>query len=113
VRENRTNFRKRVLKTAQIVLSDKAPRLECSIRNLTQAGACLQLSTTYGLPVNRDVIIEGVRRPAARSGERRQKLELHSHRVEKGETRSGHNPPAYARWAAFSWIAASGFPGSM
>jgi hypothetical protein len=51
------------LKTAQIVLSDNAPRLECSIRNLTQAGACLQLSTTYGLPVNFDVIIEGVRRP--------------------------------------------------
>jgi hypothetical protein len=26
------------LKAAQIVLSDKAPKLECSFRNLTQAG---------------------------------------------------------------------------
>jgi len=70
VQENITNFRKRVLKTAQIVLSDKVPKLECSIRNLTEAGACLQLSTTYGLPVKFDVVIEGVRRPAGRSGER-------------------------------------------
>jgi hypothetical protein len=32
VQEKRTIFRKRVLKTAQIVLSEKAPKLDCSIR---------------------------------------------------------------------------------
>jgi hypothetical protein len=63
VQEKRTIFRKRVLKTAQIVLSEKAAKLDCAIRNLTDIGACLQVSTTYGIPANFDVIIEGVRRP--------------------------------------------------
>jgi len=43
VQENRANVRKRVLKTAQIVLSDKAPKLDCAVRNLSNTGACLQL----------------------------------------------------------------------
>jgi hypothetical protein len=61
VQENRTNFRKRVLKTAQIVLSDKAPKLDCTVRNLSDTGACLQVSTTYGLPASFDVVLDGVR----------------------------------------------------
>jgi len=62
VQDKRTIFRKRVLKNAQIILSEKAPKLECAVRNLSATGACLQVSTTYGIPVNFDVIIEGVRR---------------------------------------------------
>ena len=63
MQEQRTIFRKRVLKNAQIVLSDRAPKLECAVRNISDAGACLQVSTTYGIPANFDVIIEGARRP--------------------------------------------------
>jgi hypothetical protein len=63
VQENRANVRKRVLKTAQIVLSDKAPKLDCAVRNLSNTGACLQLSTTYGIPTSFDVVLDGVRRP--------------------------------------------------
>jgi len=63
VQDNRSLFRKRVLKTAQIVLSDKAPKLVCSVRNISTTGACLQVSTTYGIPASFDVIIEGIRRP--------------------------------------------------
>jgi hypothetical protein len=63
VQDKRTIFRKRVLKNAQIVLSDKAPKLDCAVRNLSAMGACLQVSTTYGIPVNFDVVIEGVQRP--------------------------------------------------
>jgi hypothetical protein len=62
VQEKRTIFRKRVLKTAQIVLSEKAPKLDCSIRNLSDTGACLQVSTTYGIPTNFEIIIDGTRR---------------------------------------------------
>ena len=62
MQEQRTIFRKRVLKNAQIVLSDRAPKLECAVRNISDAGACLQVSTTYGIPANFDVIIEGARR---------------------------------------------------
>jgi len=39
VQENRANVRKRVLKTAQIILSDKAPKLDCAVRNLSNTGA--------------------------------------------------------------------------
>ncbi|HXZ21155.1 MAG TPA: PilZ domain-containing protein [Pseudolabrys sp.] len=63
VQDKRSLVRKRVLKTAQIVLSEKAPKLDCSVRNLSTSGACLQVSTTYGIPASFEVIIEGVRRP--------------------------------------------------
>jgi hypothetical protein len=63
VQDKRSLYRKRVLKNAQIVLSEKAPKLDCSVRNLSTTGACLQVSTTFGIPVNFDVVIEGERRP--------------------------------------------------
>lgn len=62
MQDNRTIGRKRVLKTAQIVLSEKAPKLDCAVRNLSDTGACLQVSTTYGIPANFDVVFERVRR---------------------------------------------------
>ena len=62
MQDKRNIFRKRVLKNAQIILSDKAPKLDCAVRNLSDTGACLEVSTTYGIPANFDVIIEGVRR---------------------------------------------------
>jgi len=62
VQEKRATFRKRVLKTAQIILGDNAPKLDCAVRNVSSAGACLQVSTTYGLPVNFDVVLDGARR---------------------------------------------------
>lgn len=63
MQDKRTNYRKRILKNAQIILSEKAPKLDCAVRNLTDTGACLQVSTTYGIPATFDVVIEGVRRP--------------------------------------------------
>jgi hypothetical protein len=63
VQEKRATFRKRVLKTAQIILSDKAPKLDCTVWNLSNTGACLQPSTTYGIPMSFDVVLDGVRRP--------------------------------------------------
>jgi hypothetical protein len=52
----------RVLKSGQVVLSDKAPKLDCSVRNVSASGACLQFSSTYGLPRNFDLIFDGIRR---------------------------------------------------
>lgn len=54
--------RQRVLKGAFIILSEKAPRLECTVRNISAAGAALQVSTTVGLPTAFDLVIDGVRR---------------------------------------------------
>ena len=62
MQEKRDIYRKRVLKNAQIILSEKAPKLDCAVRNLSDTGACLQVSTTYGIPANFEVVIDGVRR---------------------------------------------------
>jgi len=62
VTEQRRHFRKRVFKTAQIVVTESAPILECRARDLSAYGARLILSATYGLPQQFDVIIDGERR---------------------------------------------------
>jgi hypothetical protein len=54
--------RRRVLKTGYIVISDKAPKLECTVRNISETGASIQVSTTIGIPSSFDVIIDGTRR---------------------------------------------------
>ncbi|HXZ22348.1 MAG TPA: PilZ domain-containing protein [Pseudolabrys sp.] len=59
--EKRIAPRRRVLKAAFIVISEKAPKLECAVRNLSDTGAALQVSTTFGIPTHFDVIIDGVR----------------------------------------------------
>jgi len=59
--EHRISPRRRVLKTGQIALSEKAPKLECTVRNISETGACLQLSTTYGMPASFGLIIDGER----------------------------------------------------
>ena len=58
----RVAARRRVLKTGYIVISDKAPKLECTIRNVSETGAALQVSPTIGIPTSFDAIIDGVRR---------------------------------------------------
>jgi hypothetical protein len=60
--ELRHTPRKRVLKTGFIVFSDKVPKLECAVRNVSEAGACIQVSTTVGMPASFDLVIDSVRR---------------------------------------------------
>jgi len=60
--EKRAAYRRRILKSAFIVISDKTPKIECAVRNASKSGASLRLSTTVGLPGNFDVVIEGARR---------------------------------------------------
>jgi hypothetical protein len=62
VAEKRIATRKRVLKTGYIVFSDKAPKLECAVRNISETGASIQVSTTIGIPSSFDIIIDGARR---------------------------------------------------
>ena len=60
--EKRNGYRRPVLKTGFIILSDKAPRIECTVRNLSDTGAALKVSTTVSIPGNFEAIIDGVRR---------------------------------------------------
>jgi hypothetical protein len=62
VENKRVAARRRVLKTGYIVISDKAPKLECTVRNISETGASIQVSTTIGIPSIFDVIIDGARR---------------------------------------------------
>jgi hypothetical protein len=62
VENKRVAARKRVLKTGYIVFSDNVPKLECTVRNISETGASIQVSTTIGIPSSFDVIIDGARR---------------------------------------------------
>ena len=41
VENKRVAARRRVLKTGYIVISDKAPKIECTIRNVSETGPAL------------------------------------------------------------------------
>jgi hypothetical protein len=62
--EQRRHVRKRVFKAAQIALGEAASVLECVTYDLSARGVRLRLSTTYGIPHEFDLIIDGSRRPA-------------------------------------------------
>jgi hypothetical protein len=59
--EHRLSPRHRVLKTGHIAFSEKVPKLECTVRNLSDSGACLQISTTIGMPGHFDLTVDGER----------------------------------------------------
>ena len=63
--ERRESARARVLKAGRIAVSAKAPKIECTIRTLSDAGACLQIpSGTFGIPFNFELVLEGgIRHP--------------------------------------------------
>ncbi len=50
--EERRKFRRsRVLKSGQIAVNDKARKIDCTVRNISPAGACIELpSSTLGIP---------------------------------------------------------------
>lgn len=59
---HRKNQRSRMLKSAKIVVSPKAPKIECAVRNISADGACLEFSTTFGIPPNFEFLLGGTRR---------------------------------------------------
>jgi hypothetical protein len=59
--EHRISPRRRVLKSGLIAFSDKVPKLECTVRNVSDTGACVQVSTTVGMPTSFGLLIDGVR----------------------------------------------------
>jgi PilZ domain-containing protein len=62
VDERRNAPRMRTLKAAKIILSDKSPRIDCAVRNLSGTGARLEVSTSFGVPTKFDLILDGERR---------------------------------------------------
>jgi len=60
--DKRISPRARVLKSGFLSLSDKAPKLACTVCSLSDTGAALRVSTTFGLPQYFDLIVDGMRR---------------------------------------------------
>lgn len=59
--EKRGASRRRVLKGAFIVLSEKAPKLPCVVKNISDTGAAVEVSTTVGIPHSFELIVDGAR----------------------------------------------------
>src|SRR5262249_5724123 len=61
--ERRRTPRVRVLKSARIVVNDRAPKIESTIRNISDGGCLLQISTTFGVPHEFDLVMpDGTRK---------------------------------------------------
>ena len=60
--EKRGASRQRVLKGAFIVITEKQPKIECTVRNISDTGCAVHVLTTIGIPQNFDLIVGGVRR---------------------------------------------------
>ena len=62
--EERRRFpRTRVLKSGKITVTEKAPAIQCTVRNVSVMGACLQVDNHYGIPDAFAITIDGVQRP--------------------------------------------------
>lgn len=59
--EKRHDPRMRMLKSGRIATTERAPKIDCTVRNLSATGACLQVTTTFGLPAAFDLLMEGAK----------------------------------------------------
>jgi hypothetical protein len=56
--DNRSYRRQRTLKGGRIVFNQRSSVFDCSIRNLSQTGACLNVPSTIGIPEFFELILE-------------------------------------------------------
>jgi hypothetical protein len=57
--ERRTMQRTRTLRGGKILFNDKRSVIDCTVRNLSDVGACLQVTSQVGVPKTFDLMIEG------------------------------------------------------
>ena len=55
--DRRTYLRQRVLKTGSIRFN-RAAGISCTVRNMSEGGACLEVASPFGIPDNFTLIIE-------------------------------------------------------
>ena len=56
--ERRMRQRHRVLKAGKIVFNHSFSVVSCTVRNVSESGACLSVATTIGIPDDFDLVIE-------------------------------------------------------
>jgi hypothetical protein len=57
VAERKRHPRLRTLKTGKIVFDRRSCVIDCTVRNLSAVGACLELPSTLGVPERFDLVI--------------------------------------------------------
>jgi PilZ domain len=61
--ERRRSQRVRTLRAGRIVINNRRSVLDCMVRNLSPAGACLIVPSIVGIPPTFELLIEGERAP--------------------------------------------------
>ncbi len=56
--ERRHQARSRTLKSAQILLNHHHSVIDCTVRNLSPSGACLNVASTLGIPETFDLLFD-------------------------------------------------------
>ena len=57
--ESRHSQRARMLRAGKIVFNNKSSVIDCMVRNLSPAGACLLVPNVIGVPTTFELLIEG------------------------------------------------------
>jgi hypothetical protein len=58
MQERRKVARHRMLREGKILLNDRRSVIDCVVRNLSEAGACLQVASVIGIPPTFDLQID-------------------------------------------------------
>src|SRR5262249_41044764 len=61
-KERRIVPRRPVLMMGVIIFSEKAPRIQCKVTDISEIGAGLEISTTVNIPQEFYLVVEGIRR---------------------------------------------------
>jgi hypothetical protein len=59
--ERRATSRARIDKSGKIIVSDNAPKIECTVSDLSVDGASLKVSSTLVVPARFDLVIDNSR----------------------------------------------------
>ena len=58
----RRQERHRTLKTGKIIFNRKTSVVDCTVRNVSDGGACLEVDSVVGIPKAFDLVMDGIRR---------------------------------------------------
>ena len=61
--ERRASHRSRTLRGGKILFNDRRSVLDCTVRNLSPEGACLQVESLVGVPAAFELLIDGDEAP--------------------------------------------------
>src|SRR5262249_13644955 len=62
MKERRIVPRRPALMMGVIIFSERAPRIQCKVTDISEIGAGLEISTTVDIPQEFDLVVEGIRR---------------------------------------------------